>query len=41
MSKEQAWREVETAFFTLCQQMCGFECSCNETLRQVREALYV
>lgn len=41
MSKEQAWKEVESAFNTACQQMCGFECSCNEMLQQVKEALNV
>jgi hypothetical protein len=41
MSKEEAWKEIESAFNTVCQQMCGFECSCEETLKQVKEVLYV
>ncbi len=41
MSKDEAWKQIESAFNTQCQQMCGFECSCNEMLKQVKEVLCV
>ena len=41
MSKEEAWKQVCAAFNTVCQQMCGFNCTCDELLQEVKEALYV
>jgi hypothetical protein len=41
MSKDEAWQEVESAFSTVHQQMCGYNCSCDDLLEQVKEALYV
>lgn len=41
MSKEDAWKEIESAFGTVHLQMCGLKCSCDETLQEVKEALNV
>jgi hypothetical protein len=41
MSKDEAWEEIKGAFMTRCGEFCGWNCKCEETLKQVKEALYV
>lgn len=42
MSKDEAWKECESAFWTVCSDRCvQINCGCDEFIKQVKEALYV
>ena len=41
MSKEEAWKDIEGAYLSLCQEMCGLKCNCDTKLAQIKEALNV
>ncbi len=41
MSKEEAWKDIESAYWTLCQEFCVGKCHCEKRLTEIKEALSV
>ena len=41
MSKEEAWKDIEGAYETLCQEFCPANCRCDTKLAEIKEALNV
>jgi hypothetical protein len=41
MSKEQAWKELESAWSQRCSEFCVGMCSCGEDFSKIKEILYV
>jgi hypothetical protein len=42
MSKDEAWKKCEDAFFSVCNDRCiDFDCGCKEFVEKIREAIYV
>lgn len=42
MTKDEAWKEVESSLRTVCSDRCvEFNCGCDKLIQQIKEVLYV
>jgi hypothetical protein len=42
MSKDEAWKECQSALRFICDDRCSkVDCGCEEFISQIREAIYV